>query len=127
MERAGGAESRGRTDAKWSGLLSLAGMENGLAFCEMRAKGPESYQPGPSAHVSGLSHLRRAEGPSHRSDIGWNKTAAKWHVLLSHPSFSLKVFRVVPGTICSCSRLLVEDGRIPLNFNEAAIVWMESA
>jgi hypothetical protein len=34
-----------------------------------RAKGPESYQPGPTAQVSGLCHFRRAEGPSHRSGM----------------------------------------------------------
>ena len=32
-----------------------------------RAKGPELYQPGPTAQVSGLQRFRRAEGPHHRS------------------------------------------------------------
>ena len=50
--------------------------QNGLAFGRMRAKGPESYQPGPTAQVTRLSHFRRAEGPSHRSGIGWSKSTA---------------------------------------------------
>jgi len=40
-----------------------------LAFCATRANGPEPYQPGPTAQVSGLNQLRRAEGPSHRPGI----------------------------------------------------------
>jgi hypothetical protein len=81
-------------------------------------------RPESSVRVTVVSHQRSLRGFSNRPAI---RRGQQWHVLLSHPSFSLKVFRVVPGTICSCSRLLVEDGRIRLNFNEAAIVWMESA
>jgi hypothetical protein len=54
---------RHRSCAKTSGLLWLPGI------CAPRANGPGSYQPGPTAQVSGSSHPRRAEGPSHRSGM----------------------------------------------------------
>jgi len=47
-----------------------ANARNVLGVCDMRAKGPESYQPGPTAQVPVRSHFRRAEGPSHRSGMG---------------------------------------------------------
>jgi hypothetical protein len=43
----------------------------------MRAKGPESYQPGPTAQAARLRHFRRAESPSHRSGLGWNNSTAQ--------------------------------------------------
>ena len=46
-----------------------ANARNVLGVCDMRANGPESYQPGPTAQVSESRHFRRAEGPSHRSGM----------------------------------------------------------
>jgi hypothetical protein len=62
---------------RWIAPLALGQDRN------RRAKGPELYQPGPAAQVTGLNYFRRAEGPSHPTGRERNMTVNQSQTCLS--------------------------------------------
>ncbi len=81
----------GHLSFRWRHAGSGAKRSGRLSF--PRANGPEPYQPGPTAQVSGLIDSRRAEGPSHRPGmeravgaeerVRWSRACSKRSGLLS--------------------------------------------